>query len=85
MPICTVPRLASATPREEPPVCTSIRTPGWTASKRLAISPTSGATVLDPLTVSRPSPKREAPLAAGRLHPPTAAASRPTTRSADVT
>jgi hypothetical protein len=42
-------------PRPEPPVWTSTRTPGWRDSKRLPISPASGATVLAPVRTSFPA------------------------------
>jgi len=52
MPMSAVPLRASAIPRDEPPVCTSTRTPGCAASNRLPISDASGATVLDPVSTS---------------------------------
>ena len=47
------PSRVSVIPREEPPVCTSIRIPGLFFSKRAAISLMIGATVLEPVIVIR--------------------------------
>ena len=52
MPRSATPEVVSLMPREEPPDCTSMRTPGWEASYCLAASATSGATVLDPVAMT---------------------------------
>ena len=57
-PISAKPVRASVTPREEPPLCTSMRTPAFRVSKRLPISRASGATVLEPVRLRREAAAR---------------------------
>ena len=62
MPIMVLPLRTSAMPREDPPIWTSTRHPGFWRSNCLPISLTSGATVLDPVSVMRwPAPRPQAP------------------------
>src|SRR5690349_3528040 len=55
MPMLLVPARRSRIPLPEPPERTSTFIPGYSASKRRAISVTSGAMVLDPVMSSFPA------------------------------
>src|SRR5690348_24296 len=52
MPMAAVPLRTSLMPRDDPPLCTSIRVPGCCNSKRLPISEAKGAIVLAPVNTS---------------------------------